>query len=151
MLSFNLDDSSFRHIFKQQITNLVLINKDNGSVIRLTKDYTKKVYAHILTFFENLKHLNVIETSIPSYPGLSVRYLPSNTFSSSTLTYLRINVETLSDCLYLLDGRLKQLTTFIVRIYNIDPDSSTVHNMVSLSCLKLFGLTKCQLSVVDNW
>ena len=38
------------------------------------------------------------------------------TFSSSTLTKLCINVYNFNDCLALLDGRLKQLTTFIVQV-----------------------------------
>jgi hypothetical protein len=94
--------------------------------------------------------LNVIETSFPSYPGLSIRYLPSKIFSSSSLTYLCINVETLNDCLYLLDGRLKQLTTFIVRIYSMDTNPSIVHNIVSLFGFRVFRVMKCQLRVGHN-
>ncbi|CAF2941966.1 unnamed protein product [Rotaria sp. Silwood2] len=129
-LQYFTDDSPFRHIFKQQITKLDLINEDWECAIESLIDYTKKVYAHILTCFENLEHLNVIQTSIRAYPGLAVRYLPSSVFSSSTLTYLCINVGTLTDCLCLLDGRLKQLTTFIVRVYCMDIDSSINHTMV---------------------
>jgi hypothetical protein len=85
-----------------------------------------------LSYFEKLEYLNVIQTTSFGYPGLSVRYLPSDAFSSSTLTYLSINVMTFTDCLCLLDGRLKQLTTFIVRIYSLDTDLSAVNNLVSL-------------------
>jgi hypothetical protein len=66
-----------------------------------------------------------------SNPCLSLVNLPSNTFHSSTLTYLCIDMYTLDDCLYLLDGRLKQLTTLIVRLNFIDNSSSIIHNIVS--------------------
>ena len=128
---FNLENSSLQHILKQQIRKFHLINKDRERDVGSIRDYTKRVYAHILTYFEKLEHLNVIETSFPSYPGVTVRSLPSNTFSSLILTYLSINVATLTDCLCLLDGRLKQLTTFIVRIYSMDIDSSIVRNSVN--------------------
>ncbi|CAF1422696.1 unnamed protein product [Rotaria sordida] len=79
------------------------------------------------------EYLNIIETSICAYPDLSIRYLSSNIFSSSILTYLSINVGTLTDCIYLLDGRLKQLNTFIIRIYQMDLDSSIVHNLLDVA------------------
>jgi hypothetical protein len=94
------------------------------------KNYSINVYAHILNFFKNLKHLSIIETLNPTYPRLSLSDLPSNSFFSSTLTHLCINVYTLDDCLCLLDGRLKQLTTLSVRIAYIDDSSSIIHNMV---------------------
>jgi hypothetical protein len=133
--SFNdisyLDHSSLRSIFQEQITNLILINddehvKDHGSI------YTSKIYAHILNFFKNLKVLNIIETSVMSYPALSLCYLPSNTFSSSILTELHINVQTFNDCLYLLDGRLKQLTRLSVTVDHVPKSLSIIHSMVSL-------------------
>ncbi|CAF1663866.1 unnamed protein product, partial [Rotaria sordida] len=109
-----IDDSLFGHIFKQQITDLVLVSNDNN--IEITqKEYTKDVYAIIFTFFENLKHLSIVSASINDYPPLSLYISPPLTFSSSTLTKLCINVHAFDDCLALLDGRFKQLTTFIVQ------------------------------------
>ena len=103
------------------------------------QEYTKRVYAHILTFFEKLEHFNVIQSSFYSYPRLTLRYLPSNTFSSSTLTYLSIHVIGFTDCVYLLDGRLKRLKTFITQICHMDGDSSIVQNLVGIfSLLQLF-------------
>jgi len=100
-------------------------------LIGSSQNYTVNVYAPILNFFKNLKHLNIIGSFNMSNPCLTLGNLPSNTFHSSTLTYLCIDVYTLDDCLYLLDGRLKQLTTLIVRIGYIDNSSSIIHNMVS--------------------
>ena len=65
------------------------------------------------------------------YPPLSLFNLPANTFSSSILTHLSIHVNTFGDCLLLLDGRLKQLTTFIVNVYSMDEPSTIIHNMVN--------------------
>ena len=95
------------------------------------KNYTTSVYAHILNFFKNLKNLSIIEPTVMSYPGLSLYDLPSVTFSSPTLAHLCINVNTFDDCLYLLDGRVKQLITLSITVYSIDNSSATVLNMVS--------------------
>ncbi len=94
-------------------------------------DYTINVYAYILIFFEHLKYLSIIESTMNGYPSLSLSDLPSTTFYSSTLTKLSIEVNNFEDCLCLLDGRLKQLNTFIVRINDIDDHSSIMHNLVS--------------------
>ncbi|CAF1133589.1 unnamed protein product [Rotaria sordida] len=102
-LHYFTDNSSLEYILKEQITKLDLIHKDDEYEIISSKVYTKTV--------------------------LSIRYLPSNTFSSSTLTYLCINVQTFTDFVCLLDGRLKQLSTLIIQFYEMDTDSSVVHNL----------------------
>ncbi|CAF3686864.1 unnamed protein product [Rotaria sp. Silwood1] len=136
-LKYFTDESSLRSIFRQQITNLILVNNDTNESISSLKDYTKNVYANILNFFKNLKHLTIIG---PYVPGLSLCNLPSTTFYSSNLTHLCINMATFDDCLYLLDGRLKRLTTFNVTVYSINNSSTIVHNMDKLPNLKCFSL-----------
>lgn len=127
-----LDESSLRSIFQEQITNLILINDDRDGMIRSWKNYTTNVYSHILTFFKNLKNLSVIEPSVVlGYPALSLCDLPSTTFSSSILTHLHISVKNFDDCLYLLDGRLRKLTTLCVNVYYMETSSGIIHNMVS--------------------
>ncbi len=64
------------------------------------------------------------------------------TFSSSTLTKLCINVFNFDDIDALLDGRLKQLTTFIVQVEFITNRISISYNMVSL-CFVLFSCYSC--------
>ncbi|CAF3671279.1 unnamed protein product [Rotaria sp. Silwood1] len=139
-LHYFTDNSSLEHILKEQIIKLDLIHKDDGYEIISSKVYTKTVYAHILTYGEKLEHLNVTASSNFVYPSLSIRYLPSNTFSSSTLTYLCINVQTFTDFVCLLDGHLKQLSTLIVQFYQMDTDSSVVHNLDDIPNLKCFSL-----------
>ena len=85
------------------------------------KDYTEHVYVPILMFFKRLKHLSII---IPYFDGdyspLSISNLSPTTFSSSILTKLSVDIYRFDDCLCLLDGRLKQLITLIVRVSKIN-------------------------------
>ena len=66
MLRFNniyvfcLDDSLFRHIFKQQITDLILIINENNIEITSMKTIPRMFMQLSLDFFENLKHLTII-------------------------------------------------------------------------------------------
>ncbi|CAF2748567.1 unnamed protein product [Rotaria sp. Silwood2] len=135
------DDSLSRHIDKQQITDLVLVSNENN--IEITqKEYTKNVYAIIFDFFKNLKHLSIVPSSINDYPPLSLYISPPLVFSSSTLTKLCININDFNDCLALLDGRFKQLNTFIVQIeYTYYYSISTISNTNDHPNLKCFSLT----------
>ncbi|CAF1676580.1 unnamed protein product, partial [Rotaria magnacalcarata] len=134
---FYLVESPFRHIFQQQITDLILVNNSDMNIL-LLKQYPEDMYEYILKFFENLKLLSVIGI----FPRLSLRNLPMTTCSSSTIYKLCVNVTCFEDCLALLDGRLKELTTFIVDIGSIDDDLLIVYNMDNLPNLKCFSL-KC--------
>ncbi|CAF1502373.1 unnamed protein product [Adineta steineri] len=133
-------NESIRAIFEVQITNLILVNDDPYEMADSFKNYTTNIYAHILSFFKNLKKLNVVESTDEPYPPLSLCDLSLNTFSSSILTHLYINVYTMNDCLYLLDGRLQQLTTLSVHVHIIDDSSTIVHSKDILPNLKCFSL-----------
>ncbi|CAF3186995.1 unnamed protein product, partial [Rotaria sp. Silwood2] len=145
-LNYFTNESSLRYISQQQITHLVLANNDKDNMIQSPENYNRNVYGRILKFFKNLKHFSVIETFNPSYPPLSLCHLPSTSFFSSTLTHLCVNLYILDDCLYLLDGRLKQLTILIVRINCIDESSSIIHKMDDLPNLQCFSF-KCYLPI----
>ncbi|CAF4729810.1 unnamed protein product, partial [Rotaria magnacalcarata] len=101
-------ESPFRHIFQRQTADLTIVNNSDFDIL-LLKQYPEDMYEYILKFFENLKLLSVIGL----FPRLSLRNLPMTTY-----------------CLALLDGRLKELTTFIVDIGSIDDDLLIVYNMV---------------------
>jgi hypothetical protein len=88
---------------------------------------TKYVYEYTLKIFENLKHLSVIGCA----QFLSIDNLASTTWLSLKLNKLCVDVCSFRDCFALLDGRLKQLTTFIVHIHGLYNDLSTIYNMVS--------------------
>ncbi|CAF1175989.1 unnamed protein product [Adineta steineri] len=137
-LQYFTDESYLRNIFQQQITQLILINNDTRDIVGSSENYTKNVYGKIFNLFKNLKQFSVDGTGYRSYPFLTLCNLPSTTLFSSTLIYLYINVCSFDDCLYLLDGRLKQLTTLIVHISYMD-DISTVRNIDELVTLKYFS------------
>ncbi|CAF1478541.1 unnamed protein product, partial [Rotaria magnacalcarata] len=110
-------DSKFQHI-RKQITDLNII--DNENRIRIPcKNYTKNVYGVTLIFFENFKDLTIEPLSINNHLPLSLKDSSPSTFFSSTLTKLCLNVVNFDHCLALLDGRLRQLVTFIVQIDSI--------------------------------
>ncbi|CAF1577956.1 unnamed protein product [Rotaria magnacalcarata] len=133
------DNSLFQHIDQQQITDLILISNENYTEQPLTED-TTNVYAMILDFFKNLNHLSILPSSVNDYSHLSLYNSSPMTFSSSTLTELCINTNNFNDCLALLDGRLKQLTSFIVQTNHIY-ETSTFYNMDPLLNLECFSLT----------
>ncbi|CAF4031660.1 unnamed protein product [Rotaria magnacalcarata] len=147
VLRYFTNESPFRHIFKQQITNLTVINNDTDVHIS-TVDYTKDVYVHIFNFFTNLKHLSIAKSSSGMCQGLLLRDLSSTTFSSSILIKLCINVHGIDDCLSLLDGRLENLLTLIVFMDSVKNHSSTMQNLNDLPNLKCFSLRIGSLNYV---
>ncbi|CAF4894152.1 unnamed protein product [Rotaria socialis] len=72
---------------------------------------------------------------------ISFSNLPSTNCVSSTLTKLKINVNTFDDCLYLLDGRLQHLSIMIIDIDEISDSSSNIDNIKNLPKLKCLTLT----------
>ncbi|CAF1504685.1 unnamed protein product, partial [Rotaria sordida] len=140
-LYYFLNKLSLQSIFREQITVLTLINDDKYKKQRSLENYSLYVYNLIFTLFENLKKLSITGGSFgSSYPGLSLRDLPFTTFSSPILTHLYIHVDNFDDCLYLLDGRLRKLTTLCVTVYTVKSSSEIVHNMDKLCNLKYFSL-----------
>ncbi|CAF1316810.1 unnamed protein product [Rotaria sordida] len=119
--------SPFHHIFQQQITDLILVYKSDIDIL-LERQRHNGVHGYILRFFKSLKHLSI--TGLHSV--LSLDNLPSTICSSSILYKLSVSVNNFGDCLALLDGRLKQLTTFIVIIDNMIYNSSVVYNMITV-------------------
>jgi hypothetical protein len=126
-----LGSSVCRHIFQHQITDLILHNNDKYIDSMQLDTYTRNVYAHILALFRNLKHLTIVSSSLSEYPALLICDLPPTTYFSSTLTVLCIDVFRFEDCLTLLDGRLKQLSTFIVQIHYLFNQRLINRNKVS--------------------
>ncbi|CAF3252923.1 unnamed protein product [Rotaria socialis] len=100
------------------------------------EQYTKELHKNIFNFFKNLQHLSINGSCL----FLSFRNLPLTTCSSLNLKKLCVGVKSFEDCLALLDGRLKELTTFILEISNMNDKVSTVYNMDDLPNLKCFSL-----------
>ena len=86
------------------------------------------MFTQIFTIFTNLQSLNFNSSSIGN-KRLCFNML-SPTATSSTLLELHVSVVAFSDCLYLLDGRFKQLRAFHVDICVISVSSLTINNKV---------------------
>lgn len=80
--------------------------------------------------FSHLYHLNFDPSSI-YYKQLSFNVISCKNIFSSNLLTLYINVESFSDCLYLLDGRFYKLVQFDVKISNIRLDETNKINHVN--------------------
>jgi hypothetical protein len=79
------------------------------------KDTNIFIYTQIFTKFNNLKYLNFDPLAITDYNQLTFGVSPPNVFSS-TLSVLRVVVDSYEDCLYLLDGRFKRLGALFVTV-----------------------------------
>ncbi len=121
---------------KHQITDLVVSIIDEISNASKAIFLTG-VYDRIFTLLTNLKHLelDVDDAYFVSRPLLSG--FPSTECFSASVNYLHIKIHNFDDCLYLLDGRLSQLHTLIVKLgYIHDPvnlrvnSSKLMNNMV---------------------
>ncbi|CAF4049628.1 unnamed protein product [Rotaria sordida] len=77
--------------------------------------------------------------------------MSSTTWLSLNLNKLCVDVCGFGDCLALLDGRLKQLTTFIVNIDYPEDDLSIIYNIDDLPNMKCFSLTcRCSTNEYDT-
>ncbi|CAF3387253.1 unnamed protein product [Rotaria sp. Silwood2] len=86
-------------------------------------DFVTSIFTIVLTVFNNLLYLNCDPFAESDLRRQSF-YDKTPTFFSSTLLELHINVASLNECLYLLDGRLNQLHTFYVDIDFFTPPFS---------------------------
>ncbi|CAF0746518.1 unnamed protein product [Rotaria sp. Silwood1] len=135
-----LVESPFRRIFQPQITDLILVYKNDINILLMNKN-AKFVYEYTFKLFENLKHLSVI--GLP--PIFSVNYISLATCFSSNLYKLCLHINTFEDCFALLDGRLKHLSMLIVNINSTEYHPSVVYNIDMLPNMKYFSLT-CRCS-----
>ncbi|CAM4980446.1 unnamed protein product [Rotaria socialis] len=94
-----------------------------------------------MVFFQSLKILKIIASSEYDYPSLVIWNHQSTTCFSSTLTVLCITVFGFDHCLLLLDGRLKQLTTFKVQVHAVSRSMLIDCNKNDLINLECFSLT----------
>jgi hypothetical protein len=98
--------------------------------------------ASILAIYTKLSYLNINQSVKTRRSKLSFWDRPSNYFSSSHLSTLIFDVERFDDCLYLLDGRFDQLSSFTVNIRSIERSLMIVENEVGIIYIK----TICLLS-----
>jgi len=94
-----------------------------------TKNVDTFIFTHIFTMFTDLQCLNFAPCSILCQ-GLSFDISSPSIFSSNLLE-LHVNLETFTDCLYLLNGRFNQLRKFYVNICMIVPSHLVIDNQVN--------------------
>ncbi|CAF4073711.1 unnamed protein product, partial [Rotaria sp. Silwood1] len=113
--------SSFIHTFEHQISHLVVMFIDNIPEATIDNLLIHN-YVSIFALLRNLKYLELNVNDVYSFlPTLFNGVSPLRCFSPSII-HLRIKLNNFDDCLYLLDGRLSQLHTFIVNLdYIHDP------------------------------
>ncbi|CAF0734993.1 unnamed protein product [Adineta steineri] len=107
------DERLSSSIFKNQITRLI-IGIAPDEIRCSTMEYTCNL---ILTVFINLNELIFYDASYQYHIRL-MNYTLCPNFSSSSLSILKIKVQTFSVCLYLLDGRFDQLHTLYIELAN---------------------------------
>ncbi|CAF2096341.1 unnamed protein product [Rotaria magnacalcarata] len=134
------DESSIIHRFKNNITHLS-VTMNEVSTCDFIQNLVVNVVNTIFIIFTNLTclHFGLQDACLYS-PTLLIDFLPTTRFSSNVV-HLNISVCDLDDCLYLLDGRLSQLQTFIVEVYMISKTSMLLNNMETVSKLKCFSLS----------
>jgi hypothetical protein len=121
-----LDKSSIGRLFQEQITHITIINKKMLSSYTLFTQGCVKLFSLCknLIYFDANRFCN-------KYIRLIFDSHPQNHYFTSQLRSLFINTVWFDECLYLLDGRFNQLSSFTVNIKSIDILLTTTVNMVS--------------------
>jgi hypothetical protein len=122
------DDAILRRLLTDQITQLKV---DTYVEIRETSDGNElNMFPMILSICKRLCDLTFNQCIFDKNLLVSIFNLPTTSCVSSTLTKLNINVNTFDDCLYLLHGRLENLSTLIIDISEINESSLNKDNTV---------------------
>ncbi len=122
-----LDETSSIHSIKNHIASFVIFITKNSNR-NPTEQMLELIFTHIFTMFSNLKNLTFL-----IYPAVYQRLSFSNSppvISSSILLELYATINSFNDCLYLLDGRFRQLHTLTVDISTISSSHLTISNKV---------------------
>jgi hypothetical protein len=100
-------------LLSKQITHL---NIDIKNANRESFKITSKIFVFILSLCKKLIELNFCDLFFERKHWNRVSRLTATSLTSSTLTKLKINFQTFTECLFLLDANLECLTTLIVHV-----------------------------------
>ncbi|CAF3994809.1 unnamed protein product [Rotaria sordida] len=125
----------------------LIVESESTERILLAADYPNLVILKFFNFNNKIasKHFTVKSPFYKSCVLSSFHNLPLTAYSSSSTIYkLSICVNIIfENCIALLDGRIKQLTSFIVKITDENYQLSIVYNMEQASQLvKMFVISK---------
>lgn len=118
-LDYCLDESSLVDRFKDQ----TLIISVTGEEIERAEDYQRAIriranlFNHIFKIFRHLQQLKFYDNLPESATCVHFTHRPS--VYSSSLVKLNVDLHSLQDFLYLVDGRFDQLRTLIVKIAHL--------------------------------
>lgn len=122
-----LENSSIIHLLKEQIRNITLkIRNETFNDISFTNSFK-----HILLICEKCTYLDMNQSRMSRFSRFTLDDYSQNICYSSYLQTLRIHVKAFDDCLYLLDGRLKTLSSLTIRVSFIKPLSIATDSCVS--------------------
>ncbi|CAF1128894.1 unnamed protein product [Adineta steineri] len=145
-----IDQSPFLNLFKQNITHLNVSIDDSKLKLLLVND-NENLYAFISSIFTSLIDFTFTCHGFwRRYAHLTIdNSCQTNSFLQNVVN-LCIDVDTLDDCLRLLDGRLIYLRKLIVNIYKITSATFDIDNKTLLN-IRCFSLTSSKsTSEYDN-
>ncbi|CAF3672351.1 unnamed protein product [Rotaria sp. Silwood1] len=135
------------------ILNFVSISQSTDEISSISAAILNRFCIDILPrIHKNVKSLSIESIYLEyilgagHYPNLTELKL----FNLNKEIFLRYLIEDFNDVHALLDGRLKQLTRFIVQVHLIEDHISTSHKRVDLPNLKCFSLTSYHSTVGFN-
>ena len=120
----------FVRFLTKQITHFNL--KANFNIVELFDRYEPTLFPSILSFAKCLTDFTFVQDFRSSSTNSIFSVFSRNYVSSSTLTKLKIDVSTLIDCLYILDGCFDCLSTLIINIENTGPLLSNIDTTVNI-------------------
>ncbi|CAF1516820.1 unnamed protein product [Adineta ricciae] len=136
-------NSSFVRYYKHQITRLVITINDRFGM-RSVETIICRTYVAIIMWFSRLRHLSVDGGDGSYYSRRLLRGLSPSRCYSSGIVFLSIDIKDLDDCLCLLDGRLSQLETLLVKIHQVRYSRIIINNESTLLKLKCFSMKICR-------
>jgi hypothetical protein len=107
-------------------------------------EIASNIFAAILSLTKRLIYLNFCQLFSHRRTWISIYQLPLLRRMSSSLTQLKINVETFFDCLYLLDGRLDSLSKLIINVRECSSDQSIffINGWVNIILIIMFSIER---------
>ena len=93
---------------------------------------TSKIFVLILSLCKKLIDLNFCDLFFERKHWSRFSRLSATNFTSSTLTKLKINVDTFTECLFLLNAHLDCLSTLIIHVASIYYPLGHIDNTVSI-------------------
>ena len=133
-------DSILHNLLIEQITHLnISISNDTRSK---NVNTFSRIFVLILSSCQRLMSLNFNQLFSDRRVPIWMWKAPPRSCTSSTLTELKIHVETFSACLYLLDGRLPNLTRLAINAKNMSYAIGETNNRVRVIYIILFSKKK---------